>query len=67
MLAIENESYQSVSNNWRHDTNVLMTFAFLLLLLLLLLLLFFFHVVLHYTNTQGLQSSAYFRVRRAPK
>ena len=66
MLAIENESYQSVSNNWRHDTNVLMTFAFLLLLLFFFFI-FFFHVVLHYTNTQGLQSSAYFRVRRAPK
>ena len=39
MLAIKNESYQSVSNNWRHDTNVFMTFA------LLSLSLFFFHVV----------------------
>ena len=53
MLAIKNESYQSVTHNWRHDAHVFLTFAFL----------FFFDVVLDYKYSCTIQSSAYFRGR----
>ena len=44
MLAIKNESYQSVTHNWRHDAHVFMTFAFL----------FFFLMQFYTTNTHAL-------------